>query len=100
MNEYELALVIQPTADEARVQALKDRVAEYLTSNGGEVVGVKDWGHRGLAYPIGKYAAGFYSIMRIRMPSKAVAELQRTLRYIEDILRFVIVRAEEVPQTA
>ncbi|MHB0875315.1 MAG: 30S ribosomal protein S6 [Anaerolineae bacterium] len=100
MNEYELALVIQPGADEAKILALKERVAEFLAANGGEVVGVKDWGHRSLAYPIGKFAAGFYTIMRIRLPSKGVGELQRSLRYVEDILRFVVVRAEEVPQTA
>ena len=100
MNEYELAFIIQPSVDEARQTAIKERIAEYIASSGGEVLSSRDWGNRALAYPVRKYTAGFYVVSRFRVAAAAIAELQRMLRYTEDVLRFVVVRAEEVPQPA
>ncbi|MGQ9554464.1 MAG: 30S ribosomal protein S6 [Anaerolineae bacterium] len=100
MNEYELMFIVQPNADEARQEAIKQRIADYVTSNQGEVTNVRDWGHRRLAFPIRRQASGFYVVMRLRLLPKAVEELQRLLRLNEDVLRFLMVRAEEVPTPA
>lgn len=100
MNDYELILVIQPNADEARQEAIKQRISDFIASNEGEVTSVRDWGHRGLAFPVRKQVSGFYVASRLRLPAKAVEELQRLLRLNEDVLRFLMVRAERVPASA
>jgi small subunit ribosomal protein S6 len=100
MNEYELTVIIQPSADEAAQTAIKDRISQYVTASGGEVLSSRDWGSRALAYPVRKQSAGVYVVTRFRVAPGAIAELQRILRYTEDVLRFVAVRAEGVPQRA
>lgn len=100
MNEYELTFIVQPNSDDALRDALKQRLADYLAANGGEVLSVRDWGHRSLAYAIRKFIAGFYVVVRLRAPAEAVDELQRLLRMNEDVLRFIVVRADEVPEPA
>jgi len=97
MRLYELTFIIHPDADEEQQDAIKQRIGDIASQNGGEVVSVRDWGHRKLAYPIRKQTSGFYVTMRLRMEPPAVAELQPFLRLSEDILRYLIVRADEVP---
>jgi small subunit ribosomal protein S6 len=100
MNEYELLFIVQPNADEARLEAINARTAEFITGNGGEVLSTRNWGHRRLSFPIRKQTSGTYILSRLRLTAHAVEELQRLLRLNEDVLRFLVVRAEEVPAPA
>lgn len=97
MAEYELTFVIQPDADEEQLASLRERVTDYITGAGGELIGTLDWGRRRLAYPIRKHTAGFYTTMRLRLPADAIEDLQRMLRLNEDVLRYLVLSAEDVP---
>jgi small subunit ribosomal protein S6 len=100
MNDYELVFIVQPNTDEVQQAAVKERVAGYVTASGGEILNMRDWGMRRLAYPIRKLVSGLYVIAHIRLDPSAVANLQRELRLNEDILRGQIVRTDEVAAPA
>ena len=97
MREYELMFVLAPDLQEDGVTTSTERVSSLITNRGGEITKVDTWGRRRLAYPIRHHLDGYYAVMRFRLEPNLTDELDRNLRLTEQVLRHLIVRAEEVP---
>ena len=89
--------VLAPDLPEDGVTAAMERVTSLITNRGGEITKVDNWGRRRLAYPIRRHLDGYYTVVRFRLASNLTDELERNLRLSEQVLRHLIVRAEEVP---
>jgi small subunit ribosomal protein S6 len=63
-----------------------------VAEEGGEIKAIDDMGMRRLAYPIEKQERGYYSVIYYTAPSELVGELERQLRYNEEVLRFMTVK--------
>jgi small subunit ribosomal protein S6 len=94
-NEYEVVVVARPTLGEDGLTALNDRVAQVVAGQGGEVTGTELWGKRTLAYPIKKLFEGVYVLHRVALPPQGTAEVDRFLRFNEDVIRYLVVRTDE-----
>jgi small subunit ribosomal protein S6 len=70
--------------------ALIETVKELVTRSGGQVIQVKPWGVRRLAYPIAGHWEGQYVLMHLDLVPQSVAELERSLKLSENILRHLI----------
>lgn len=95
MRAYELTFIVSPTSEEGQIQATIERVARLVANVEGEVADVQPWGRRRLAYPIRQQRDGYYVTMRLRCRPQATAEIERGLRLTEELLRHLLVRAEE-----
>ena len=76
-----------------------ERVSSLITSRGGEIVKVDTWGRRRMAYPIKRNVDGYYTILRFRLEPRLTEEVDRNLRLMEQVLRHLVVHAEEVPSS-
>jgi len=95
MNKYELALILNAKAeDEARVSTL-EKVKEYITSFGGEISDIDEWGRKRLAYEIQKMNEGYYYFIHFNAKGDVVAQIENRLRIMENILRFLCIRSEK-----
>jgi len=95
MNQYELALVINgKLTDELRDEAL-EKVKALIERFDGSIVKVDDWGKRRLAYEIQKVKEGFYYFITFESEASAPAQIEKRIRIMETVLRFLIVRVEE-----
>ncbi len=94
-REYELTFVIRPDMDDEEFAAVTDKVTGYVQAAGGEVTSTSLWGRRRLAYPIRRFVEGYYVFMLIQMEASDLAELDRSLRLNEDIIRHLVVRKDE-----
>jgi small subunit ribosomal protein S6 len=95
VRRYELMLVLKPDAPDERASAVIDRTTRYVVASGGQIVKVAPWGRRRLAYPIDRYRDGSYHIVVFESPAEAIAELERSLQITEDVLRYLVTRAEK-----
>ncbi len=95
MRDYEMMVIVRPELDEEGLQAALARVADLITTNGGEVTKTEPWGRRRLAYPIKQVREGQYVLMQFKLEPAATAAVERTLRINEDVLRFLVVRLDE-----
>jgi len=95
MRPYELTFIVRPGIEAEGLTAVVDRVKNLVTSGGGQVTEVNAWGRRHLAYPIDKVTEGQYFLVRAHLPAQIIGGLERDLRLTEQILRFLIVRADE-----
>ena len=95
MRPYELMYLVQPTADEARLTAVNDRLQQSIGSLGGKVDKVTPPIRRRLAYEIGKYRDGQYAVLEYSLPPEQSREFERTIKLTEDILRHIVIRRDE-----
>ena len=89
---YDLVLLLDPAAEEsARKKIVADARATIETA--GEFLRHDEWGDRTLAYPIDKKAVAEYHLLQFHAGAPELLQrLDRTLRIIDDILRFRIIK--------
>jgi small subunit ribosomal protein S6 len=93
MRPYETLIVLSPTLG-AETQGLIDRVQDVIRARGGQIDANHDWGARRLAYAIQKQTDGHFFLLEYQAEGDAVAELERTLRIADGVLRYMSVQQE------
>jgi len=97
-RRYETLVLIHPDQGEPGSKELATRIRTLIEEQGGTVSQVQEWGLRDLSYPVGKQKRGFYVLFEYRASTKGLAEIQRTLKLTDPVLRYVSVRqAENAP---
>jgi len=94
MNKYELVLVLNGNLEDENKAAAMEKALSYITRNGGNVVNVDDWGKKKLAYEIQKMNEAFYEVVTFEAPLNAIAEIESSIRIMEQVIRFLIVKQE------
>ena len=99
MRIYEALFLMEPVlasdwpAAEAEVNRLLERADAKL-------LGIKDWGERKLAYPIGRQKRGLYALSYFEAEPESISGLERDVRLSEKILRILVVRQEKMTTEA
>ena len=93
-NKYEAAIVLSVAQGEDATAALKEKFNDLIAKNG-TVENVDDWGKRRLAYEIAKQSEGYYYFVKVDAEPTMSVELEKDLRIMENVLRYLIVREEE-----
>jgi small subunit ribosomal protein S6 len=92
MNHYETLFVVKPTLTDEETKAQIEKTLAIITNEGGEIVTIDDMGMRKLAYPVEKNERGYYTVAYYKAAGTVIAELERQMRYNEDILKFMTVK--------
>ena len=95
MNKYELVVVVSAKLEEEARAAVVEKAKEYITRFGGTVTEVEDWGKKKLAYDIQKMSEGFYYFIQFDAAAEVPAELEQSVRIMDNVLRFLCVRKDE-----
>ena len=97
-RRYETLVLIHPEVGEPGAKEIAERIGKLIADQGGTVSQVQDWGLRELAYLIAKQHRAFYVLFEYRTTPKVLLELERNLKLMDRVLRFVSVRqAENAP---
>ena len=98
MSLYENVFIARQDISGAPVDALADTFTQLVTDNGGEVKKREYWGLRNLAYRMRKNRKGHYVLLNIDAPPTAIAELERTMRITEDVIRYLTIRVDALDE--
>ena len=98
MSLYESIFIARQDISGAQVEALADTLTQLVTDNGGEVKKREYWGLRNLAYRMRKNRKGHYVLLNIDAPPAAIAELERTMRINEDVIRYLTIRVDTLDE--
>ncbi len=91
MRAYELVVIVHPDLDETALGEVVERVKGWVTVDGGSIDKVDMWGKRRMAYPIRKQLEGQYVFMQTSMPEKNLVGIERNLRFLEPVMRFLLI---------
>ena len=98
MPLYENVFIARQDISGAQVDQLADTFTQLIADQGGEVKKREYWGLRNLTYRMNKNRKGHYVLFNIEAPAAAVAELERTMRINEDILRYLTLRVDKLEE--
>src|ERR1700733_794000 len=98
MPLYENVFIARQDISGAQVDTLCDTFTQLIADQGGEVKKREYWGLRNLAYRMSKNRKGHYVLFNIDGPPAAVAELERTMRINEDVLRYLTLRVDALEE--
>jgi ribosomal protein S6 len=107
MLEYELFYLVGESK-EGDLGRIKETVEKTVTARGGTFLSPETQEKRKLAYPVKKEIRGTYCARRFTMPGKddteeqttgqSLFDINRDLQLSSDILRSLVVRAEDLPE--
>ncbi|MDX1413604.1 MAG: 30S ribosomal protein S6 [Candidatus Promineifilaceae bacterium] len=96
MREYEFTIIVQPQLEEGERDKLVENIGELLVPGADEESKptANIWGMRRLAYPINKHTEGYYVLYEAEIDPSRIGEIERSVQYMEDVLRYLTVRKE------
>ena len=94
MKEYEILFVTE--INDALYEKAKEHVKSILQNYNAEIFDEFEYGIYTLSYPIRKVNQGKYYYYHFRCDGKNLAAIEKELRYELSILRFIIVKLDEI----
>ena len=93
MKEYELTVLIHPDL-ETDLEAPLAKVRDIVTNAGGKIVKEDNWGKKKLTYQIRKESFAVYVYMECELPAEAPLKISNTLNITDEVLRYLLVKAD------
>ena len=93
-REYETIYILRPEATSEQLQQVNGRIREVIEQAQGKLLRVENWGKRKLAYEIEKHHKGIYLYWRYLAPPQLVAEVERNLRLMDLVIRFLSIKVD------
>ena len=95
INIYE-GMFLFPQSATSDLGGASQHVLDQFEKVGAEVVSFKKWDDRRLAYPIKGNKRGVYFLGYFKLPGDQMRTLERNLLLSEEVLRFLITRADHL----
>ena len=99
MRHYEIVFIVHPDQSE-QVPAMVERYKTLVTTHGGQIHRLEDWGRRQLAYPIQKLHKAHYVLMNIECDGETLTELEHAFKFNDAVLRHLIIKMKKAVATA
>ena len=97
MKTYETLFIINPDLEESETTKTIDIIQDVITTGGGTIVKVDQWGKRQLAYQIQKKREGYYVLIYFQAPPTIITELNRRYKLTDTIMRHLVIQLGETP---
>ena len=94
MRKYEVIFIVKPMEEEA-TNAVVEKFTKLIADNGGTVDSEDRWGKKRLAYEIKDCTEGYYVLLNVAAEPACVAEADRVMKITDELLKHMIVRAED-----
>jgi len=95
-NLYEAMFVVDANRGGSEFPESIRHIVGLLTRHEVKIERIEKWDERKLAYPINNVKRGIYVLVFFRADGAIIAEMRRLIHLSEDVLRFMILRAEKM----
>ncbi len=89
MREYETVFLVKPDLTDENVDKVKERVRGIVNRDGGKFIRFTLWGKKKTMYPVAKQPRAIYIHAHYLGGSNLVAELERNLRNLDEVSRYM-----------
>lgn len=94
---YEAMFLISQSVA-ADLNSVVEHINGILARGGAEVIAMKKWDERRLAYEIDKQKRGVYILTYFNAPTDGVAKIERECNLSEQIMRMIVLRADHLSE--
>jgi small subunit ribosomal protein S6 len=92
---YELMFIVRPDIVDEELDRLISTLESQVSTAGGTLKNAERMGKRRLAYMVRGFHDGMYVLFTIEGSGQVVRELERRLRVLEPVIKFITVRVDE-----
>ena len=97
-RRYETLILIHPEQGDAGSKDVVARIRQLAENQGAAISQLQEWGARELAYPVDRQRRAYHVLLEYRATPQALVEIERNLKLMEPVLRYLSVRqAENAP---
>ncbi len=93
---YEALFLVDSTTAASDWQGIVDFVKNLLEKNSGEIVDLKKWDERKLAYDIKGHSRGTYILVYFNCDPLSISTIERDVQLSEQIMRVMILRTDKM----
>jgi small subunit ribosomal protein S6 len=91
---YEGMFLVDSALAASDWDGINEKIKGILEKFGAEIVSMKKWDERKLAYPVKGKSRGTYILVFFRIEGPKISEIERAVRLTEDITRVLILAVE------
>ncbi len=91
---YETMYILRPDLTDEQVNQNIEKYQTLIREEGGTILETQHRGKRRLAYEIARVREGIYVQMNYTAEGKAIAILERAMRYSEEVIRYLTIKQE------
>jgi small subunit ribosomal protein S6 len=95
MKKYDTIAILRPDVTDDYLATLSKKVEKAIGTKPGELIKKEDWGVKKLAYEVKKNKQGRYIYWHYMQAPKALPEIDKKLRFEENVLRSVTIVIDE-----
>ena len=88
VREYETIYVLRPDVTRETQEKIANRLTDVVARGNGKLTALENWGRRQLAYTVAKFRRGVYVYAKYLGDGALVAEIERNLRMVDDVLKY------------
>ncbi|MBU0636862.1 MAG: 30S ribosomal protein S6 [Patescibacteria group bacterium] len=91
ISRYELLYITSNKFSEDEVKLIVEKINQIIKDAGGVITLNQEWGKKRLIYPIKTFRFGYYSLVEFDLTGSMLAQIDKHLRMMSEILRHQIV---------
>jgi len=95
MRRYESVVILDPELSDDEVRSFTERYAGIITTKGGELIKLDDWGRKKMAYLVKRRDVGRYVLFDFVGMPDVITELERNFKITEHVLKFISVKLDD-----
>jgi len=99
MPIYESIFIINPNLTDEETNNVIKKMQDVVAKQGGEMTKFEDWGKKKLSYEVKKQKRGHYVFFQFKATPAAIAELERTFKLTDAVIKFLSVKLEKELRT-
>ncbi|MBD3359726.1 MAG: 30S ribosomal protein S6 [Candidatus Buchananbacteria bacterium] len=92
IEHYELLYIVPISYSVDELKPITEKIIKLIKDYNGEITKEEDLGKLKLAYPIKQQSHGYYQLVEFKLPTNVLKSLNESLRLINEVLRFLIVK--------
>lgn len=92
--QYELTYLLVPTVNDVEQSSVSEHIRKIVEKLEGKIADESVWGKQKLSYAIRTHTMGVYVVLKLSLPTKSVAKLERELTLLEPVMRHMIIRKD------
>ncbi|MDZ7771779.1 MAG: 30S ribosomal protein S6 [Balneolaceae bacterium] len=91
-NYYELTYILNPVLEDEQYDEIVNRYEKFIGDHDGELDETDRWGNRKFEHEMDGRTSGYYVNCYFRAPGELIADLERTLRLDDEVLRYLTLK--------
>ncbi len=94
MALYETVVIVRQDMSSDDVDNLIGKLEKVISDNKAKLISKEYWGLRKMAYKINKNDRGHYILLNIESGNEAINELNRVIKFNEDVIRSLTLQSD------